>query len=243
MREWLRRCARWVMRTDLRRSILAVLLALYVGMPLTMFLPNVEYVGLADDERRAPIVAIIVVVIAGLTSLFSSILTHLALRTMDRADFLAQVRVKRIQTSSRRMRWMTGRTTARSEAVQLIILTAVVIFITAMRPPDLNLAMLLTVSIGAVIATWIGCVVSFAVEYAAIDAHCDGFEFSGDVERRYPDYLYGAVLLQTSASPSGMRPLSAGARRSVQAQAVLAQIMNTVILALGVSVVVTTLSG
>lgn len=103
--------------------------------------------------------------------------------------------------------------------------------------------LLLLLTIGGVIAAWISTVVTFAIEYAAADAHRDAFELVNTPaeERGLPEYLYAAVLIQTSTGPTELVPRTRTARRLVRDQAILSHVMATIIVALNVSALLTAL--
>ena len=81
---------------------------------------------------------------------------------------------------------------------------------------------------------------TFAVEYAAEDAHGDAFELAGTPghERTLADYVYGAVLIQ-AANGTDLAPTTPGARRLVRDHVILAHVSSTIIITLGVSALLT----
>lgn len=113
----------------------------------------------------------------------------------------------------------------------------------SLRPTGVSLLTMLLLTTLAIGSAWVCCTVAFAVEYAAGDAHDDAFTTpTAEPDRRsFEDYLHLAILVQTTNGPADILPCIRPARRLVRVQSVLAYIMSTVILAVGVSVLLTAL--
>lgn len=167
-------------------------------------------------------------------------ITHWTFLRLPRRELVVTARHSRTRARSTFSRWFLGRGSAMSEILSLIafaVFGVVALLVSddpAMRP------MLLLWAIGAILATWYSSVITFAIEYTAADTHRDAFRMES-TERDFEDYVYLSLLLQVSAAPSDVVPVTRKARRAVRTQSVLAHIMNTVVISLGVSVVMTAL--
>ena len=78
----------------------------------------------------------------------------------------------------------------------------------------------------------------------AQDARGDAFSFPATPpsERLLEEYLYAAVVIQAAPGPSGVEPISRGARRLVRNHVIIAHTTSTIIITLAVSVVITALT-
>lgn len=127
----------------------------------------------------------------------------------------------------------------------MIVAAAMIYLLQARRAADgVPLWVLFAVTVLTVVTAWMSCVVGHAVEYAALDAHGEGLRFDGEPDpgrRAHPEYLYVAVLVQTSSAPADFAPLTREARRTLVGQSVLAHIMASVVVAVGASAVFTAL--
>lgn len=181
-----------------------------------------------------------VLVIAAYSMLFTG-LTLLALRHQPRQRLLAVARLPRARRQVRFYRYFGARSSAFGEVLQVMLIAILAIAMLLMRPSSVPLELLLMLTIGSISTAWLSSVVTFALEYAAADAHGDGFDLNGTPpdERGLPEYLYAAVLVQTSSGPTDLVPRTRPARGLVRSQALLAYVMNTIIVAMGVSVVLT----
>ncbi|MFC0673974.1 hypothetical protein [Brachybacterium hainanense] len=231
-----------------RRTVVAMLgglLAYFLLLPLPGF-ETLRVRGGVEAPRTEVLATIGTLVISVITlyTLISTGLAHWVYSHLDRREFVVLVRLRRAQLAVRWYRWAYGRAGARSEAQQMLATCAIAVIVLLLRPPQIPVALPLVITAGAVVATWISCVVGFAEEYAAEDG--DGTALLlpeiPAAERGYEEYLDMAVLVQTTSGPTGPVGLTRRARRAVRAQSVLAHVMSTVIISLAVSVVLTALT-
>lgn len=233
---------------DARRGTVAILGSL-LGYVALRPLPGFEALGgeaftPVRDPHDLSVLGTLFIAVTTLYSLLSTALTHWVRRHLDRRELVVMARLDRARTSVAWFRWVHGRTGARSEAVQMLVTCAVAVLVLLTRPAEVAVAIPLLATAGAVVAAWLSCVVGFAGEYAAEDAHGTALDMPGVpvAERGYEEYLDLAVLVQTTSGPPGVAGLTRPARRSLRSQSVLAHVMSTVIISLAVSVVLTALT-
>lgn len=141
-----------------------------------------------------------------------------------------------------RMLW--GRSTTLATAVQMLGNAALVVVLLLRRPAGVPAVALMVLAVFSVASAWVSCAVGFAMEYVRADERGEGFAMQGcpdPLDRRWDEYLFLAVLVQTSSSPADFSPLTVVARRAMRRQAVLAHITSTVLLAVTVSALTTAL--
>lgn len=200
--------------------------------------------GLSGGDEDLSAVLLLLIVAISLHSLLFSGLTYYALTGQPRARFVGAARLSRARKQVQLYQWSPGRSGASSEVLQLLITAALAIGLLVTRPAGVPIQILLVVTVGAVITAWIGTVMTFAVEYAAEDAHGEAFAMAGTSgpDRILSDYVYGAVMIQASSGASDLVPLRPGARRLVRNHVILAHVTSTIIITLGVSALLTSFS-
>lgn len=235
-----RRRTRRRLRSENLRMLLSFLGAVLAGGLAALPLLDLLDPDLPPDERLAPLLVVIIVT-TSVYSLLFAVLTYAALRGRPRRELLATARLTRVRRGVPEYRWLVGRAGAWSEVLQLLLVAALAAVLLATQPERLSLTALLLLTIGALASAWIAAVVTFALEYAAEDAHGEAFSLAGTPvpERVLADYVYGAVLVQTSAGPSDLGPRTAAARSLVRGHVILAHVTSTIIITLGVSAVLT----
>lgn len=227
-----------------RRITLSLLLAFVLSFIPIQLVPALQWAD-GTQERRLAAVAILFALMLSLYSALHSALTHHVLRRLPREQLVVLMRLSRARTASPWHRWVRGSATATGGALQLVVLAGIVLFLLIRRPAGIPLGFLLGLAVFCMLTAWVGTVVSFAGEYAAIDGRGEAFDVPGAPahERIYEEYLHIATLVQTSAAPSDAMPLTRTARRTMRGQSVLSYVMNSVVIAVGTSVVITALGG
>lgn len=221
--------------------LLSLLGSLVLGAVLLLAFPQMSHWFTASTDQRLPLLLVLLIVVQSLYGLLFAALTHHALVQLPRARLVGVARLARVKRSTWMYRNVIGRTGPISEVLQLMIVAALAIVLLATRPEAVPVFALLLLTAASIITTWVGSVVSFSIEYLAEDAHGDAFTLPGTSgpDRLWAEYLYGSVLFQASAGSTDMTPLTTGARRLVRSHVILAHIMSTTVIALGVSVVIT----
>ncbi len=223
------------------RMALSLLFAFVIAGGAMLLFPGTNFTLLRDSDQKLAAVQLTFAVFTALYFLGFSLLTLAALREQPRARLLAVARLSHARKTVPAYRWLAGRSGAVGEVGQLMITAGISIYLLASRPPNLPLVLLLAVATTSIVITWISSVVTFTLEYAAADSDGTAFTLEGTPapERELPEYLYAAILVQTSAGPTELIPLTRDARRLVRNQAVLSHVMSTIIVAVGVSVLLT----
>lgn len=229
------------LRPESRRIVLSLIASLALGAIVVLTGPLARLRGEQDGELATVLFALVLVV--SIYALVYAGLTWSCLRRLPRRELLVTARLGRARQAVRWYRWLGGRAGVGNEALQLVVVAGLAILLFSLRPTGLGLLTMLLLTTLAIGSAWIGCTVAFAVEYAAEDAHEDAFTTPGaETDRRtFEDYLHLAILVQTTNGPADILPCTRSARRLVRVQSVLAYIMSTVILAVGVSVLLTAL--
>jgi uncharacterized membrane protein len=94
------------------------------------------------------------------------------------------------------------------------------------------------VAVALIVVAWLCVVVSYAVTFHAddvIDEGTKGLDFPGDDDPGWVDYVYFAVAVMTTFGTTDVTVTSREMRRTVTANAVIAFVFNTVIIAAVVS--------
>ncbi|MDL9946436.1 DUF1345 domain-containing protein [Gordonia sp. ABSL11-1] len=94
------------------------------------------------------------------------------------------------------------------------------------------------VAVALIVVAWLCVVVSYAVTFHAddfIDEGDKGLDFPGDADPVWVDYVYFAVSVMTTFGTTDVTVTSREMRRTVTANAVIAFVFNTVIIAAVVS--------
>jgi hypothetical protein len=215
--------------------------AVLLGAVVLLVFPQTNYWFADSADQSLSLLLVLVIVVQSLYGLTFAALTHHALAPLPRARLVGVARLARVKRSTWLYRNVIGRTGPTSEVLQLMIVAALAIILLATRPEAVPVFALLLLTAASIITTWVGSVVSFGIEYLAEDVHGNAFTLPGTSgpDRLWAEYLYGSVLFQASAGSTDMAPLTTGARRLVRSHVILAHVMSTTVIALGVSVVIT----
>lgn len=132
-------------------------------------------------------------------------------------------------------RWWRSGNEAPSWSVQVSVLALVVVALIMVTPQLRDSQGLLFVALGLVASSWANVVVMYAVHYGRLDSAHPGLQFPGDESRRFVDYLYLAVAVQTTFGTTDVTVCTQRFRRAVLIHAALAFVFNSVIVAMIVS--------
>lgn len=227
------------------RETIAGALALAICTVLVRFLPFFDPLGLTDEApARGDVALLLFAVFLSVYTAAYALVTHLVLRTLPRPVLLATVATSLDEDLTAFQRLLRGRTTTLGTSIQMLITAGIVVTLLITRPDGISPLALMGLTVFAVAAAWACSAVGYAMEYARADRDGTGFEMTGcpEPERRgWDEYLYLAVLIQTSSAPADFSPLTRQARRAIRRQAVLAHITATVLLAVAVSALTTAL--
>jgi uncharacterized membrane protein len=119
-----------------------------------------------------------------------------------------------------------------------IVGTAITMFtlVNLALQPTVPTPRLVALGVAVVVASYAMIIVSYAVQFARIDADHGGFDFPGESRPRFVDYVYLAAQVSTTFGSSDVALTTSRARRAVTGQSLLAMAFNTVIVSLFVSV-------
>lgn len=226
------------------RFSMSLLLACVFWMVVPTLRLELNWVTADNARERALLLALaFVVIVSAYTALFA-LFTLVAAHGQPRARLLALARLPHARRHVFAYRAWASRAGARTEVINMMVTAIVAIAVLIARPQGVPVTILLIIAVGSMAATWFSTVVTYALEYAAADAVDGGFSLPGTTvsERGLPEYLYAAVLVQTSSGPTDLVPQTARARRLVRDHALLSHITSTVIIAVGVSLVISVLT-
>jgi uncharacterized membrane protein len=235
-REFLHRCA-LRLRPERTRSGISIGVAIIAFLVVRLaYPPLIDAVEASAPWTRLGAVGALVVLIAIVYSVVMALVTHATLVRLDRGELVVTVREARARHSSQWVRLRDGGASASTEMLQMVLIAVVAVVLVINPPEGVPVPLLLVLALAAMAATWYESVVSFAVEYASEDAREEAFRMP-ERPPLFEDYLHLAWLTQATSSAADIVPRTRGARRLVRSQTVLAQIMNTVVIALGLSAV------
>ncbi|UEJ84070.1 hypothetical protein Bra3105_07105 [Brachybacterium halotolerans subsp. kimchii] len=226
------------LRSESRRNTIALNVTVVLSLAATFALSSL----FPSERERAAISlpgAFAVIAITVYAASFA-LLTHWTFHRLPRRDVVIAARLARARRTSPWLRWVAGRGSVSSEALGLVLLAVLAILLLLLSEPGPYRVVLLVTTIAAILCTWYSTAVTLAVEYAAADGHGDAFELRAP-RRGFDEYLYVSMIVQVSGSANENVPLTSGARRLVRLQALLGHVMTSVVVALGISVVITVL--
>ena len=89
-----------------------------------------------------------------------------------------------------------------------------------------------------IVTCWTTITFSFALHYARRDVEVGGLEFSGTAEPVFADYAYLAIGCSATFGTTDTAILTTAMRRTVSVHSVIAFVLNTVVVAVLLSVIV-----
>lgn len=226
------------LRSESRRNTIALTVTVVLSLAATIALSSLFP---SEREREAlSLPGTFAVIAITVYAASFALLTHWTFHRLPRRDVVIAARLARARRASAWLRWVSGRGSVSSEALGLVMLAVLAIVLLLLSESGPYRVVLLVTTIAAILCTWYSTAVTLAVEYAAEDGHGDAIELSAP-QRGFDEYLYVSMIVQVSGSANESVPLTSGARRLVRLQALLGHVMTSVVVALGISVVITVL--
>ena len=178
---------------------------------------------------------------ARLTAWNAFAITYLALglrafSRCDRAELVRRVLAKPLPTS-RVKRWLLAGGGGPGWPV-FIALVAFVTIITAVLSRDDASRLVLGLAAGTVATCWMVITFSFALQYARRDIEQGGLKFPGSQEPVFSDYIYLAIGCSATFGTTDTTIVSSTMRRLVSVHSVLGLLLNTVVVAVLISIIV-----
>lgn len=150
-------------------------------------------------------------------------------------QWLVRTDPDRNRNERRLQRLAGGGPTAYAITISVIAVAAVLILV---QRPDLAHSWQVWVgAVGTVVSAWAVVMTAFAVRYSQLWANGEGLDYPGDGPDTFSDFLYVSIQLSTTFATSDVSVTTARARRLVSVHSVIAFAFNSVIVALLVSVV------
>ena len=168
-------------------------------------------------------------------------LTYLALglrafSRCDRAELVRRVLAKPLP-ASRVKRWLLAGGGGPGWPV-IIALLAFGTIITAVLSRSQATNLVLALAVGTVATCWMVITFSFALQYARRDIERGGLKFPGSHEPVFADYNYLAIGCSATFGTTDTTIISTPMRRLVSVHSVLGLLLNTVVVAVLLSIIV-----
>jgi Protein of unknown function (DUF1345) len=178
---------------------------------------------------------------ARLTVWIGFAITYLALglrafSRCDRAELVRRVLAKPLP-ASRVKRWLLAGGGGPGWAVA-IALVAFVTIITALLSRSHTTNLVLVLAAGTVVTCWMVITFSFALQYARRDIEQGGLTFPGSHEPVFADYNYLAIGCSATFGTTDTTIVSTSMRRLVSVHSVIGLLLNTVVVAVLLSIIV-----
>jgi uncharacterized membrane protein len=221
--------------SDLVRGfvILGVSLPIFFGSPflLILFDPGIGLPALS-----------IATLFAGWTgmALSSCAVTVLVFRRVPGRTLADWLRQTTPRTRARRILHTSMGVGAVSWAATGSAIAVVAVVILAFDPMLRREPVPVFTGIAVVVSSMLMIICAYAVRYAREDADTGALEFPGTEHPRFADYLYFAVQVATTFGPSDVMVRTTRLRTSVAVNSLISFAFNTVIVALLVSLIIST---
>jgi Protein of unknown function (DUF1345) len=178
---------------------------------------------------------------ARLTVWIGFAITYLALglrafSRCDRAELVRRVLAKPLP-ASRVKRWLLAGGGGSGWPVA-IALVAFVTIITALLSRSHTTNLVLVLAAGTVVTCWMVITFSFALQYARRDIEQGGLTFPGSQEPVFADYNYLAIGCSATFGTTDTTIVSTSMRRLVSVHSVIGLLLNTVVVAVLLSIIV-----
>ncbi len=154
----------------------------------------------------------------------------------DRAELVRRVLAKPLPTS-RVKRWLLAGGGGPGWPV-FIALVAFVTIITAVLSREDATRLVLALAAGTVATCWMVITFSFALQYARRDIEQGGLKFPGSQEPVFSDYIYLAIGCSATFGTTDTTIVSSTMRKLVSVHSVLGLLLNTVVVAVLISIIV-----
>ncbi len=154
----------------------------------------------------------------------------------ERAELVRRVLAKPLP-ASRVKRWLLAGGGGPGWPVA-IALVAFVTIITALLSRGHATNLVLALAAGTVVTCWMVITFSFALQYARRDIEQGGLKFPGSQEPVFADYNYLAIGCSATFGTTDTTIVSTSMRRLVSVHSVLGLLLNTVVVAVLLSIIV-----
>jgi uncharacterized membrane protein len=154
----------------------------------------------------------------------------------DRPELVRRVLAKPLPTS-RAKRWLLAGGGGPGWPV-VIALVAFGTIITAVLSRDDATRLVLALAAGTVATCWMVITFSFALQYARRDIEQGGLKFPGGQEPVFSDYIYLAIGCTATFGTTDTTIVSSTMRNLVSVHSVLGLLLNTVVVAVLISIIV-----
>lgn len=196
-------------------------------------------VSLVDPDSRGTRAAIVLLVLLG-WNIFAVLYALLSVRTFsgdDAARFRRQMRA-RTERRTRLWRRLNPHGDGPTYAIQATIVAfAVVLVLPHVNAVEINLWLLVPVSLTILLSCWALSIVSYALHYAEKDLESPGLEFPGERTHAFADYLYFSIAVATTFGATDVTISTPRMRRVVNLHTVVTFVYNSVIVALLASLI------
>lgn len=234
-----RRRSRWLLSEDRRTAIASVpaigLAVTAISFPEVM--PgSMDAIATADPFGYAMLCT---VVAWTLLAVIQVVLTLITYRGLSGDEFEYAIHAdatwqKWLASSpSKRLRLQLLGSGPVSWSVSISVAALFVVVALVLRPSLREIPMALAFAVVMVVASWVGVSVVYAVRYARVGAAA--LDFPGDGPKGFSDYLYLAIMVQTSFGTADVDVRTSELRRIVTGHSLIAFAFNSVILATIVS--------
>jgi uncharacterized membrane protein len=120
----------------------------------------------------------------------------------------------------------------------LITIFALSTIITAAQERDRSTGLVFGLIVFTVLTCWVTITFSFALHYARRDVEIGGLEFLGDDEPVFSDYVYLSIGCSATFGTTDTDIMTTAMRRTVSVHGVIAFFLNTVVIAVLLSLIV-----
>lgn len=120
----------------------------------------------------------------------------------------------------------------------LITVVAFSVIVTAAQERGSTTRLVIALIAITIATSWMTITFSFALHYARRDIEVGGLEFDGDDEPVFSDYIYLAICCSATFGTTDTTILTSAMRRTVSVHGVIAFVLNTVVVAVLISLVV-----
>ncbi len=120
----------------------------------------------------------------------------------------------------------------------VITIVALGTIVTAAQERDRSTGLVFGLIVATVITCWVTITFSFALHYARRDIEIGGLEFLGDDEPVFSDYVYLAISCSATFGTTDTDIMTTAMRRTISVHGVIAFFLNTVVIAVLLSLIV-----
>ena len=154
----------------------------------------------------------------------------------DRAELVRRIKGSPLP-KSRLARYLLAGGSGPTWAV-VITIVALSTIVTAAQERDRSTGLVFGLIVATVITCWVTITFSFALHYARRDIEIGGLEFLGDDEPVFSDYVYLAISCSATFGTTDTDIMTTAMRRTVSVHGVIAFFLNTVVIAVLLSLIV-----